>query len=101
MLPIHARPWRRRAIQLVLLTYACVVLILPSLHHDFACHQNSRSHCASCVLSQPGADPAAAQPPGTWSLPDAGRMKSASDAHWGVLFCTAQAGRSPPGASIL
>jgi hypothetical protein len=32
--------------------YVLVLLMAPSLHHDFACHQNSRTHCTSCLTSQ-------------------------------------------------
>ena len=32
--------------------YGLVLLAGPALHHDFLCHQNSRTHCTSCVSSQ-------------------------------------------------
>jgi hypothetical protein len=32
--------------------YTGVLLLTPGLHHDFACHQNSRTHCTSCLSSQ-------------------------------------------------
>jgi hypothetical protein len=45
----------RRALLPTLLAgviYAAVLLVTPGLHHDFACHQNSRTHCTSCLTSQ-------------------------------------------------
>lgn len=45
----------RRALLPALLAgmiYVAVLLVTPGLHHDFACHQNSRTHCTSCLTSQ-------------------------------------------------
>jgi hypothetical protein len=32
--------------------YLGVIMAAPSLHHDFACHQNSPTHCSACMASQ-------------------------------------------------
>jgi hypothetical protein len=34
------------------LLYAFVLLGSAFLHHDFDCHEKSRTHCTSCVYSQ-------------------------------------------------
>ena len=47
----------RRSLQATLaivVLYGAVLLLGPALHHDFACHQSSRTHCLSC-LSSPSA----------------------------------------------
>lgn len=36
----------------IVVFYGVVLLLGPSLHHDFACHQSSRTHCLSCLSSQ-------------------------------------------------
>lgn len=35
----------------VLALYALIVISVPVLHHDFACHQKSPGHCVACVAS--------------------------------------------------
>jgi hypothetical protein len=44
----------RRALLSALLAvmFGVVLTVTPGLHHDFACHQNSRTHCNSCLGSQ-------------------------------------------------
>jgi hypothetical protein len=32
--------------------FGVVLTLTPGLHHDFACHQNSRTHCNSCLNNQ-------------------------------------------------
>lgn len=43
---------RTRAVRIVVLLYALVVVASPLLHHDFDCHLKSAQHCIAC-LSQP------------------------------------------------
>jgi hypothetical protein len=53
MMAGSVRPRRSLSATLVAVVFYGVVLLLtPGLHHDFACHQNSRSHCTSCLTSQ-------------------------------------------------
>lgn len=42
--------------------YLFVVLGSAFLHHDFDCHEKSRTHCTSCVFSQTAAGVAAEAP---------------------------------------
>ena len=42
----------RGSIFVALALYGVVMSAGAFLHHDFACHQNSRTHCSSCVISQ-------------------------------------------------
>jgi hypothetical protein len=42
--------------------YVFVVLGSAFLHHDFDCHEKSRTHCTSCVFSQTAAGVAAEAP---------------------------------------
>jgi hypothetical protein len=43
---------RHRSTVAVVLLYGLVVFGASFLHHDFACHQNSRTHCTACSVSQ-------------------------------------------------
>jgi hypothetical protein len=53
MMAGKARPRHTLSATLVAtVLYSVVLLMTPALHHDFACHQNSRSHCTSCLTSQ-------------------------------------------------
>ena len=45
------------------LLYVFVLLGSAFLHHDFACHEKSRTHCTSCVFSQLSAGIQAESPP--------------------------------------
>ncbi|HET8648165.1 MAG TPA: hypothetical protein VFO85_21895 [Vicinamibacteria bacterium] len=47
---VRARRLRVRAL-LVTGLFALIVLGAPLLHHDFACHQKSPTHCVACVSS--------------------------------------------------
>ena len=42
---------RTRAWLLVLGLYALVSIVAPLLHHDFACHLQSRPHCDACTAN--------------------------------------------------
>jgi hypothetical protein len=36
----------------IVVVYALVLSAGSFLHHDFACHQNSRTHCTFCLTNQ-------------------------------------------------
>jgi hypothetical protein len=76
--------------------YAAVLLMSPSLHHDFACHQSSRTHCTSCLTSQtaPNVDICPAPPDALDAI--AGRIETRAflDCLTPALF--SDSGRSPP-----
>jgi len=44
------------------LLYVFVLLGSAFLHHDFDCHEKSRTHCTSCVFSQAAAGVATVAP---------------------------------------
>jgi hypothetical protein len=52
------------------LLYVFVLLGSAFLHHDFACHEKSRTHCTSCVFSQLSAGIQAEAPPPAPPAPD-------------------------------
>jgi hypothetical protein len=90
----------RRALSSALLTgviYAALLLVTPGLHHDFACHQKSRTHCTSCLSSQaaPNVDVCPAPVGAMAGL--AGQLESrlAIPIESPALF--SELGRSPPG----
>lgn len=49
-------PGRRRRLRVFAIVglYALLVMSAPLLHHDFACHQKSPTHCVACVSSPSG-----------------------------------------------
>jgi hypothetical protein len=49
MLPPRSK---HRSTLAVLVLYGLVLFAASFLHHDFACHQNSRTHCPACSVSQ-------------------------------------------------
>ena len=57
-----ARRVRRPSHLAIALLYVFVVLGSAFLHHDFDCHEKSRTHCTSCVFSQAAAGVAAEAP---------------------------------------
>jgi hypothetical protein len=46
-----ARRLHRSRLAVVVL-YAFILAASAFFHHDFACHQNSRTHCTACSVSQ-------------------------------------------------
>ncbi len=42
---------RRSALVLALGVYAILISAAPALHHDFACHLKSSTHCTACTAS--------------------------------------------------
>jgi hypothetical protein len=47
---IQSRGFRAVLLALALGVYTLTLVAGPFLHHDFACHTRSRTHCTSCVL---------------------------------------------------
>src|SRR3977135_2408481 len=90
----------RRALWPALLAgviYAAVLLVTPGLHHDFACHQNSRTHCTSCLTSQTAPNVDVCPAPVGAIAGVAGHLESllAVPKQSPALFF--DSGRSPPG----
>ena len=54
--PPPVRTSRPRAPLVVTLMYLFVLQAAPYLHHDWQCHQASRSHCTSCLLNVGASD---------------------------------------------
>lgn len=81
---------------LVLGSFVLVLLSGPFLHHDFACHQKSPTHCTSCLSS-----PFAAGVEHSWALtplqlPVVGQLHRAAVQAAGALIAAQLPGRSPP-----
>jgi len=57
--PRGARP----AAIAIVVVYALVLSAGSFLHHDFACHQNSRTHCTACQINQSAQKVDAGVPP--------------------------------------
>jgi hypothetical protein len=55
-------PVRRPSHLALAALYVFVLLGSAFLHHDFDCHEKSRTHCTSCVFSQTAAGVAAEAP---------------------------------------
>jgi hypothetical protein len=49
---VHQRDAGKVAHFALALLYAFVLLGSAFLHHDFDCHEKSRTHCTSCIYSQ-------------------------------------------------
>ena len=90
----------RRGVRLWTLTaivlYGLVMSAGPFFYHDFACHQNVRTHCTSCVSSQSahkvelGSAIAAATPHVVW------RMDAYASIQVETPALSSFFGRSPP-----
>lgn len=81
-----------------LLAYAVLLVGSAVLHHDFACHQTSRSHCTACTWTQMTSGVESDDPAGTWQLPPAGDLPGRSEPASDTLLAPACSGRSPPRA---
>jgi hypothetical protein len=82
------------------LFFAFVFLLAPSLHHDFACHQNSRTHCTSCITSQAAAKVAVCPAPVDAVPAFAGKVEAlASNAPY-IPALFSDTGRSPPASPL-
>jgi hypothetical protein len=80
----------------VAVMFAVVLAVTPGLHHDFACHQNSRTHCNSCLSSQtaPNVDICATPIRTTADL--SGNVEMRPSAALRTLIRFSDSGRSPP-----
>jgi hypothetical protein len=90
---VRARSLRLRTLA-VLGLYALLVLSAPVLHHDFACHQKSPTHCVACVSS-----PSAARATTvvvTPTLTELGRVAEERGLRFRAHPLLALPGRAPP-----
>ncbi|MCM3879621.1 MAG: hypothetical protein ND807_05905 [Vicinamibacterales bacterium] len=76
--------------------YALVVLLAPGLHHDFACHQNLRTHCTSCVTSQTAPNVDVCPPAVNAMAGIAGHIELRSSVLLQSPALFSDSGRSPP-----
>lgn len=91
---VRARSLRAWALAIVGL-YALLVMGAPLLHHDFACHQKSPSHCTACV-SSPSALRATARVGVAPELGDIGRVVDAGRRQFRERPLLSLPGRAPP-----
>ena len=85
-------------VHLVLGGFLLVLLTGPFLHHDFACHQKSPTHCTSCMTSPFAAGVEAAATPDTSPLAVTGQLHHELVRSAGALIAAQLPGRSPPTA---
>lgn len=90
----RARDLRTRALVVAGL-YALLVMSAPVLHHDFACHQKSPTHCVACTAS-PSAPRAVATVVVTPTLAELGRVAEAERASFHERTILSLPGRAPP-----
>ena len=75
--------------------YALLVMSAPLLHHDFACHQKSPTHCVACV-SSPSAPRATAAVVVAPALSELGRVVEHGRRQFRERPLLALPGRAPP-----
>jgi hypothetical protein len=80
----------------VLLLYVFVFAANAFLHHDFACHQDSRTHCTACQISQQAQKVEASVAGVETVLRPAGRLEADTTQPIETLEPPLLAGRSPP-----
>jgi len=85
---------RARALAVVGL-YALLVISAPLLHHDFACHQKSPTHCVACV-SSPSAPRATTTVVVAPTLGELGRVVEAGRRQFHERPLLSLPGRAPP-----
>src|SRR4029434_1633366 len=78
------------------LFFAFVFLLAPSLHHDFACHQNSRTHCTSCLTNQTAPNVDVCPAPVDHLAGIAGQIDARVSAGAKSPALLSDSGRSPP-----
>lgn len=91
---VRARSLRTRTLA-VLGLYALLVISAPVLHHDFACHQKSPTHCVACV-SSPSAPRATATVVVAPTLSELGRVVEEGRRQFRARPLLALPGRAPP-----
>jgi hypothetical protein len=90
----RARALRTRA-WFVAALYALLVMSAPVLHHDFACHQKSPTHCVACTAN-PSAPRAVATVAVTPTLAELERVADAGRALLHARAVLSLPGRAPP-----
>jgi hypothetical protein len=97
---MNLRPDGRRTLRAplvaALLTYSVLLVGSAVLHHDFACHQTSRTHCTACTWAQMSSGIESDTPPGTSQLPPAGDLYGVRVTAPDTLLTSPAPGRSPP-----
>jgi hypothetical protein len=78
------------------IVYALVLMAGPALHHDFACHENSRTHCTSCQISQYAQKVEVSAAAVDAILYPAGRLEAYTTQPIETFAPLRLAGRSPP-----
>src|ERR1700688_3618889 len=80
----------------VMIVYGLVIEASAFLHHDFACHENSRTHCPSCQISQHAPNVALSAAVVEAVLRPAGQLEAHTTHPIETLALPRLAGRSPP-----
>jgi hypothetical protein len=91
---VRARQLRARTLAVVGF-YALLVMSAPVLHHDFACHQKSPTHCVACV-SSPSAPRAISAVVVTPTLGELGRVVEQGRLQFRERPLLSLPGRAPP-----
>jgi hypothetical protein len=86
----------RSSLLAVVTVYGLVIAACAFLHHDFACHENSRTHCPSCQVSQHAQKVEASAAVIEAVLRPAGRLETYTARPIETLAPPRLAGRSPP-----
>jgi hypothetical protein len=91
----NSRPSRRWFAVVALAFYTVLSAGAAASHHDFACHQKSRTHCSSCALAQYASGVEAKE---TGALPAASshRLDGTPEVYVDLLVAPRTTGRSPP-----
>jgi hypothetical protein len=95
-LGLPVRRIRRAPLVAALFAYSVLVFGSAILHHDFACHQTSRTHCTACTWAQLASGIESDDPTGTWQLPPAGELPASVQGAPETLLSPRTPGRSPP-----
>jgi hypothetical protein len=81
---------------IALAVYAALFAASPALHHDFACHVKSPTHCEACANNPLASRVETAVLAVTAALPAAGEVAPAAHHHDGADPVRIAAGRAPP-----
>jgi hypothetical protein len=98
-MPGSSSPRRlHRSILAVVILYTFVFAVSAFLHHDFDCHQNSRTHCTACQSSQQAQQVEVGAAGVEAVLQLAGHLEASTAHPIETLASPRLAGRSPPAA---
>ena len=78
------------------MVYGLVMLTSAFLHHDFTCHENSRTHCPACQVVQHAQKVEASAAVVEAVLRPAGRIEASLIRPLDTLALPHLPGRSPP-----